>query len=216
MQELKPGFGSLCNMLVMTGVLAAATTSARADTWRGTAPFCNGECLPGETQIGESKSGDGGYCITGHKVLCRNNQPTCQGLQTITHCYGVVQVCDNGYYEVPTQNWHSCAVFACGVCLGFSSAPIFGGDTCKQGFVWREAIQNDHVCVTPATRTQAASDNRSAASRRAGGGAFGPDTCKPGFVWREVVPSDHVCVTPEIRAATAADDRMAGQRRVGA
>ena len=33
---------------------------------------------------------------------------------------------------------------------------MFTADTCKQGFVWREATKDDHVCVTPATRTQAA------------------------------------------------------------
>jgi hypothetical protein len=36
--------------------------------------------------------------------------------------------------------------------------------------VWREARSNDHVCVTPETRAQAASDNREAASRLAGNG----------------------------------------------
>ena len=35
-----------------------------------------------------------------------------------------------------------------------------GQDTCEQGFVWREAVPNDHVCVTPQVRMQAAVDNR--------------------------------------------------------
>jgi len=83
----------------------------------------------------------------------------------------------------------------------------YGPDTCKQGFVWREAIQNDHVCVRPESRTQAANDNSNAASHREpNGGAFGPDTCKQGFVWREVVPSDHVCVTPQIRQQTKSEN----------
>jgi hypothetical protein len=41
-------------------------------------------------------------------------------------------------------------------------------NTCLQGYVWREAVDGDHVCVTPETRTQAAEDNRLAAGRRAG------------------------------------------------
>jgi hypothetical protein len=41
----------------------------------------------------------------------------------------------------------------------------YGPDTCKQGFVWREAFGGDVVCV--GIRTQAASDNSAAASRKA-------------------------------------------------
>jgi hypothetical protein len=208
-------FASLIEMLVIAGTLFAVTISARADTWRGTAPICRGKCLAGETQIAISDYGDGGYCVSGHKVLCRNNQPLCPVRETQTHCAGVVMICDNGFHESPTGNWHSCGTYACGACVGISSTGPFGVDTCKQGFVWREAIANDHVCVKPATRSQAASDNAAAASRRAGGGAYGPDTCKPGLVWREVVPSDHVCVPPATRAAAAADNRVAMQRRVG-
>jgi hypothetical protein len=40
-----------------------------------------------------------------------------------------------------------------------------GPDTCRAGFVWREARPQDHVCVTPETRTQAANDNQAASSR---------------------------------------------------
>jgi hypothetical protein len=83
----------------------------------------------------------------------------------------------------------------------------YGPDTCKQGFVWRGAIQNDHVCVRPESRDRAANDNRNAMSRRVqNGGAYGPDTCKQGFVWREVVPSDHVCVTPQVRDQTKVEN----------
>lgn len=88
-------------------------------------------------------------------------------------------------------------------------------DTCRQGFVWREAFPGDHVCVTPETRAQAAFDNSQAEARRDPEGGFGPDTCLPGFVWREARPGDHVCVTPETRAQTAADNRKAAARRVG-
>jgi hypothetical protein len=41
----------------------------------------------------------------------------------------------------------------------------FGKFTCLQGFVWREAFNGDTVCVTPATRAQAAADNAAAAQR---------------------------------------------------
>lgn len=195
---------------------------ARADTWRGTAPFCDGQCLRGEVQKGVSDSGDGGYCVTGHKVLCGNASPSCPVQETNTTCYGVVEICDNGFYESPTNNWHSCDVYACGLCIGIgavlttpnAAGQQYGVDTCKQGFVWRDATKDDHVCVTSATRSQTASDNEEAASRRnPGGGAYGADTCKQGYVWREVVPPDHVCVTPTVRAAVQSDNNMANDRR---
>ena len=84
--------------------------------------------------------------------------------------------------------------------------PVLGADTCIEGYVWREAFPHDHVCVTPAIRAQAASDNGQAASRREpGGGAYGPDTCRQGYVWREASPDDHVCVIPETRTQAASD-----------
>ncbi len=90
----------------------------------------------------------------------------------------------------------------------------FGPDTCKQGFVWREAFANDHVCVLPSERDEAKRDNAEAGARRQpGGGGSGPDTCKAGFVWREARPSDHVCVIPSKRAQVADDNRRASERR---
>jgi hypothetical protein len=91
----------------------------------------------------------------------------------------------------------------------------YGPETCRQGFVWREACgPNDHVCVPPATRAQAAQDNSQAAARREPhGGPYGPDTCKPGFVWREACgPQDHVCVTGATRTQAAQDDAQALSR----
>ena len=52
--------------------------------WRGTAPFCNGECHPGEVYLGKcdgcsdvsacnglcSHGGFGNSCFTGNKALC--------------------------------------------------------------------------------------------------------------------------------------------------
>ena len=91
----------------------------------------------------------------------------------------------------------------------------YGPDTCLQGYVWRDAFPNDHVCVTPDIRTQAAQDNALAASRRSPtGGPYGPDTCLPGYVWREASPTDHVCVPPETRQQAANDNAQAANRRV--
>lgn len=91
----------------------------------------------------------------------------------------------------------------------------WGPDTCKQGYVWREANKCDHVCVHPDVRAQAAADNAAASERYAGGGAYGPYTCKEGFVWREAFAGDHVCVTPAVRAQAAADNREAMGRYKG-
>lgn len=90
----------------------------------------------------------------------------------------------------------------------------FGPDTCLNGFVWREAVPTDHVCVTPTVRTQTRQDNSLAASRRsATGGPFGPDTCLSGFVWREAVVGDRVCVTPATRDQARSDNANAVSRR---
>src|SRR5436190_1409397 len=76
----------------------------------------------------------------------------------------------------------------------------YGPYTCAQGYVWREAVSADLVCVTPAVRSDAATENAMGPSRvQPGGGAWGPDTCRQGYVWRETRPSDHVCVPPASR-----------------
>jgi hypothetical protein len=91
----------------------------------------------------------------------------------------------------------------------------YGVDTCVQGFVWREAFPEDHVCVTPQIRTQAANDNAQAGARRSpNGGPFGPATCKQGFVWREARVGDLVCVPPATRSQAAADNAAASARRL--
>jgi hypothetical protein len=40
-----------------------------------------------------------------------------------------------------------------------------GADTCVSGFVWREAVPQDHVCVPPETREKTWHDNALSASR---------------------------------------------------
>lgn len=193
-------------------------TVANADTWRGEAPFCAGECLRGEQAIGISDFGDGAYCVTGHKVLCanRNPSPACHpGGPTDTTCYGVVMVCNEG-----------CGNYACGPCFGLDDFNILSvrlgakpGPAvrlpCQQGYVWREAYAGDYVCVPPGSRSRAAADNAQTVSRRVpGGGASGPDTCMQGFVWREAVPSDHVCVEPAVRSETAQENKIAAERTI--
>ena len=88
-------------------------------------------------------------------------------------------------------------------------------NTCKQGYVWREAMPNDVVCVTPKVRTRTRQENSQASTRREpNGGAYGADTCKQGFVWREATSADRVCVVPKIRAEAAEDNKQAGARRI--
>src|SRR5207247_7621676 len=82
-------------------------------------------------------------------------------------------------------------------------------DRCQSGYVWREARQNDHVCVTEETRQRTAMENSSAAERR---DPYGRGTCLEGYVWREAVQGDHVCVTVESRTQTDADNRRASSR----
>ena len=45
------------------------------------------------------------------------------------------------------------------------SGGAYGPDTCRNGYVWRDGTEGDHVCVTPAERTQAAEQNAAAPSR---------------------------------------------------
>ena len=84
---------------------------------------------------------------------------------------------------------------------------------CLQGYVWRKAYSGDYVCVTPATRTQAATDNTAALSRvQSGGGAYGTYTCVQGYVWRQVVTDDYTCVTPAVRSQAWYDNSQAASR----
>jgi hypothetical protein len=105
--------------VIFVGMILSTISTVRADTWYGTAPFCDGQCPPGQTQIATSNCGDGACCWTGHKVLCRNSNPTCQALQTNTACYGIILVCDNGSYDY-RMVWTSCSKYVCGLCFGFS------------------------------------------------------------------------------------------------
>jgi len=85
-------------------------------------------------------------------------------------------------------------------------------DRCNAGYVWRGANSSDHVCVTPATRTQTRADNAAAASRWVNG-AYGPHTCINGYVWRGAFSGDDVCVTPAVRTQAATDNAASASRK---
>jgi hypothetical protein len=98
--------------------------------------------------------------------------------------------------------------------LAFTVIGSSGPDTCLEGYVWREAFAGDHVCVLPATRKQAASDNEKAASRVNPQGGFGSKSCIAGYVWREARPGDDVCVTEATRQQVKDDNAAAQSRRL--
>jgi hypothetical protein len=91
-------------------------------------------------------------------------------------------------------------------------APPYGRDSCREGFIWRGATQQDHVCVTPARHDAVVEENANAGSTRAGKGKYGANTCKPGFVWRAAAASDLVCVTPASREQVKAENAVAWDR----
>ncbi|MEV6524716.1 zinc ribbon domain-containing protein [Longispora sp. NPDC051575] len=91
------------------------------------------------------------------------------------------------------------------------SATAGPADACKPAYVWREAFPSDHVCVLPATHSQALADNGAASSRWTNG-AYGSRTCVAGYVWREATPTDTVCVTPATRTLTGQDNAQATAR----
>jgi hypothetical protein len=83
---------------------------------------------------------------------------------------------------------------------------------CRPGFVWREAVSKDFVCVRPKRRDQAKWDNRVAPNLWVRDGYLGRFTCKSGYVWREVTPQDKVCVIPKTRDQVIADNRLGYSR----
>jgi len=79
---------------------------------------------------------------------------------------------------------------------------------CRAGFVWRQAVSWDQVCVVPQTRDQTWNDNALDGQRKLSNG-----WCVSGFVWREAVVGDHVCVAPWTRAQAAYDNGADALRR---
>jgi len=105
----------------------------------------------------------------------------------------------------------SLSVGTCG-CSVALPAPPSGPNSCREGFVWRNAFDGDVVCVTPARQTQVQLENANAGSTRAGSGPSGPNTCKSGFVWRAARPSDLVCVSTQSRAQVASENATVWDR----
>jgi hypothetical protein len=92
------------------------------------------------------------------------------------------------------------SVGAVAMCLAISFAA--SSRACQQGFVWREALPNDHVCVTPTERTIAAQQNSNPWY-----------TCPRGYVWREAIRGvDKRCVTAEERKMTWDENAKAAER----
>lgn len=153
-------------------------TPGRSCRWDGTAPFCKGSCRSGETRSEPPPGSSSGSSCVTGSKV---------------YCCSSAGSSSTGSTRRALTGTRDC-----------SSGP----DTCIQGFVWREAVPNDHVCVTPQVRQQTRSDNAQAAARRSPtGGPFGPNTCLSGFVWREAFSGDRVCVTPRTRAQAAQDNR---------
>ena len=146
-----------------------------------------------------------------------------------------VQLGGNGYVRLEDRPWNAACTnlvpltFRAGIggesfcgCKLPIPAPASGPDTCRQGYVWREACgPGDHVCVTPATRTETLRENQFASTRIApppkniaGRGVSAPsDACQSGYVWREACgPRDHVCVTPAARQRARDDNAASGGR----
>jgi hypothetical protein len=90
--------------------------------------------------------------------------------------------------------------------------PEGGSETCISGFVWRDAREGDHVCVTPESRSRVARENSSYRSRVDPNGAQGLASCKTGYVWREAYDGDIVCVTPEVRDQVREENQIATTR----
>lgn len=206
--------------------------------WDGTAPFCSGSCGAGETEITRldgipdfwvppfvnANPPFGSNCVTGTKALCCSTPGrSCRWDGTAPFCSGSCR--GDEVQTTPPENsssgsscWTGSKVYCCNR-VGSTGSRLVAEDcssgpgTCAQGFVWREAIPSDHVCVTPQVRDQTHNENAQAASHRnPSGGAYGPDTCASGYVWREAFSGDHVCVTPQARSQAKQDNHWADVR----
>jgi hypothetical protein len=89
----------------------------------------------------------------------------------------------------------------------------YGPATCKAGFVWRAAFPNDLVCVTPAERDVAQTQNLEAAGNfRTTALEARMLMCREGFVKRSAFEGDRVCVTPEAADRVKVDNAARAER----
>src|SRR5207245_9876434 len=117
-----------------------------------------------------------------HEMICGLSAQSLTQItfvRVLTHVESSDRVCSIQFVKNGSGIWRSSMILKrLFIPLGFAPLGLagllltptieaqFGPETCRQGFVWREACgPNDHVCVPPATRSQAAQDNSQAAAR---------------------------------------------------
>lgn len=79
----------LCLVLALFVALSSQVTEEEQKKncyWAGVAPFCNGQCQQGYTEMRRDEKGDGLACVTGTKVLCCEEE--CQWIGTAPFCRG--------------------------------------------------------------------------------------------------------------------------------
>ena len=96
--------------------------------------------------------------------------------------------------------------------LAVATPSLAQTNSCRTGFVWREANAGDHVCVTPQIRAQISASNAAAPGHT----QPGSDVCLAGYVWREADAGDRVCVTPQFRAQVRQDNALAANNHTSA
>jgi hypothetical protein len=126
------------------------------------------------------------------------------GLTPGTTYYFSVQGCVSGIFGDPCSGWSPEAMVTIEL--------PYGPDTCKPGFVWRDAVRGDHICVTPERRQKVADDFHTAKSRAPAPSdlciyvedpiacARGQGPCLEGFVPRDV-PGENVIVCVDQKEA---------------
>ncbi|MBA3488468.1 MAG: hypothetical protein H0T78_02815 [Longispora sp.] len=81
-------------------------------------------------------------------------------------------------------------------------------NTCKEGFVWRQADAYDYVCVTPETYLKVQHDNANIDHRF----LLGEIGCHTGLTPRLAFINDHVCVMKSIRDQMWKDNTLRWER----
>ncbi len=107
-----------------------------------------------------------------------------------------------------THRWHDQNRIEMGFFSKSTNDFPYGLKTCKAGYVWREAVPNDHVCVLPAQRTQANRDNnlhKQNSKNNLGG-------CPRGLVQRNASFTDTVCVSPRVKTQMIKDNAAQNER----
>jgi hypothetical protein len=80
---------------------------------------------------------------------------------------------------------------------------MYGGWMCPPRFVWRNAGNQDWLCVSPAEAQRIALENRQAPETWVEA-ADGTHNCRAGLVPRQAFKGDPVCVDPRRREAVRA------------